>query len=293
MEARSYGINLNHLTAGEYLSFPDFFKEYTEAVLFMLKIKDDFLYEKYLIEKYRNEPEVESHISVGRPAMDAIRDTFPDRFISAGSRKKQSGKEFSPAWFDLWNEDYIITPEHSLFDLFFVYKLRQTDLLELYNLLNDFLGKEADNKRDFIRFLKLTLRKHSKKLMQPEQTETINEWIAEQEKESELSGTEETKIKGRIKRGRDDKVTLLNQEQTALLIYCLQKTNVILRDEFLNNKEAGLAFSILTGYSTDTIRQNLNKSELARTATSKNIDVVEKALKEVLRFIEQEIKPEE
>jgi hypothetical protein len=86
---------------------------------------------------------------------------------------------------------------------------------------------------------------------------------------------------------------LLNQEQTALLIYCLRKTKVILIDEFLNNKEAGVAFSILTGYSADTIRQNLSKTELHKTATAKNVEMVEKALKEVLKYIEKQVKPEE
>ena len=293
MEKRSHGINLNHLTAGEYLQFSASFKEYSEAVLFMLKIKDDFLYEDYLIEEYRNEPEVETLIGDGRQAMDAIKDAFPDRFISAGSRRKKEGEEFKPAWFDLWKEDYIITPEHPSYNLFFTYKLRQTDILELDKFLNDFLENEADTKTDFIRFLKLTLRKHSKKLLQPEQIDTINEWITEQEKEPALSGTIEPKIKGKIKRERDDKVTLLNQEQTALLIYCLRKTKVILIDEFLNNKEAGVAFSILTGYSADTIRQNLSKTELHKTATAKNVEMVEKALKEVLKYIEKQVKPEE
>src|ERR1039457_2065291 len=123
------------------------------------------------------------------------------------SDRKKEGEEFKPAWFDLWKEDYIITPEHPSYNLFFTYKLRQTDILELDKFLNDFLENEADTKTDFIRFLKLTLRKHGKKLLQPEQIDTINEWITEQEKEPALSGTIEPKIKGRIKRERDDKVT--------------------------------------------------------------------------------------
>ena len=37
-----------------------------------------------------------------------------------------------------------------------------------------------------------------------------------------------TKTKVKYKRQRDDALTKLNQEQTALLIYCLQKTRIIL-----------------------------------------------------------------
>ncbi len=109
----------------------------------------------------------------------------------------------------------------------------------------------------------------------------------------EISGTEKIKTKGKIKRERDDKATRLNQEQTALLIYCLRKTQVILKDEYLNNKEAGQAFSILTGYSADTLRQNLNKSEMARIASIKNVEAVAKVMKELQKFIEEEVKPEE
>ncbi|MBI4930509.1 MAG: hypothetical protein HY841_07090 [Bacteroidetes bacterium] len=109
----------------------------------------------------------------------------------------------------------------------------------------------------------------------------------------EISGTEKIKTKGKIKRERDDKATRLNQEQTALLIYCLRKTQVILKDEYLNNKETGQAFSILTGYSADTIRQNLNKSELARIATQKNITALLQTLTDIQKLIDKEIMPEE
>lgn len=109
----------------------------------------------------------------------------------------------------------------------------------------------------------------------------------------ELKGTVTTKTKGKIKRERDDKATSLNQEQTALLIYCLRKTKIILKDEYLNNKEAGQAFSILTGYSADTLRQNLNKSEMARIASIKNVEAVAKAMKELQKYVEEEVKPEE
>jgi len=291
MAERNYSINLNHLTTGEYLGFPNHFKEYGHAVLLMFKIKDDFIFEDRLIATIKDDPEVQHLIAGGMQPMEAIKTSFPDRFICMGTRKKKADDEYATAWFDLW-ADYEITPTDTLYDLFFTYKLRQTDLLELDNLLNYSVQNYSDNNTGFIRFLRLTLRKHGKKLLQPEQTETINEWIAEQEKETTLYGTADTKTKGKPKRERDDKITCLNQEQTALLIYCLRETKIILKDEFLNNKEAGRAFSMLTGYSADTIRQNLNKSEVARLATIKNIDTVTKALNDLLKFIEDKVKPE-
>jgi hypothetical protein len=292
MKGRNYDINLNYLTAGEYFSFRDSFDEYRKAVLYMFNVKGYFIFEDDLVEKFTDDVEVLHLIAGGKQPIEAIKSAFPDKFISAGSRIKKGQEGYTQAWFDLWDEDYIITPGNTLYDLFFTYHLRQADLLELDNLLNYFLDNYSDNRTDFMRFLQLTVRKHGKKLLQPEQIETVNEWMAEQEKGHILSGIPDIKTKGKPKRDRDDKITCLNQEQTALLIYCLRDTKIIFPDEFLNNKEAGHAFSVLTGYSADTIRQNLNKSEVARLATIKNIDAVTKALNDLLKFIENKVKPE-
>jgi hypothetical protein len=112
----------------------------------------------------------------------------------------------------------------------------------------------------------------------------------EKAEKAELSGT--IKTKGKHKRELGDRLTKLNQEQTALLIYCLQKGKLILKDEDLNNKEAGQAFSILTGFSADTLRQNLGKTELKRITTKKNIDAVHAVLTSLTILIDKEIKPD-
>lgn len=288
MKEREYRINLNHLTASERFRYPDRFKEYSEAVVYMLKIKDNFLFEEELIEEYKTDSEIQHLMKDGMSCIDAIIVTYPDRFVNAGKRRKKKEEEvFSQAWFDLWM-DYEITIKGFLYDLFFTYWLRHTDLLQLDSLLNYSLEKDyTGDKSEFIRFLKLTLRKHSKKLLQPEQTETINEWIVEKEKEASLSGTLEMKIKGKIKREREDSVTKLNQEQTALLIHFLQAGKIILKDEYLNNKEAGQAFSILTGYSADSLRQNLSKTELQRISTKKNVDMIANILTHLLLLIDK------
>jgi hypothetical protein len=293
MEESRYQINLNRLTCFEQLSYPDTFAAYRKAVIFLLQIKNMYIFEDELIEEYGDDDVLLSQTADGKPGIEAILAAFPDTLVSVGSRRKVTGEEpFMRAFLDL-GEDYDIIPQDLLYDLFFTYKLRQTDIMELDNALDYFLENyHTGSTADFIRFIKLTLRKHGKKLLQPEHIETIEEWMAETEKGVPLSGTTEARTKGKPKRQRDDKITLLNQEQTALLIYCLRETKVIFPDEFLNNKEAGQAFSILTGYSADTIRQNLNKSELSKVATLKNVEVVEKALREVLSYIERDIKPE-
>ena len=293
MRVQEYGINLNHLTAREYLGFRDSFEEYKKAVLFLLQIKDRIEFEDDLIAQYQSDFEVQRLMAEGMPGMEAIRSSFPDAFIGAGSRRKIKGKdEYTPAWYHLW-QDYNITPLDPNYDLFLAYRLRQADLMELDDILNSLLERYYNgNKVIFSRVLKLTLRKHGQTLLQPEQTDTINEWIYLQEKETFLSGIEETKGKVRIKRSRDDKVTILNQEQITLLIFCLQKTDVILKGELLSNKEAGQAFSILTGYSADTIRQNLSNEELHKISTAKNAIAVQKALETVLKFIDNKVMPE-
>lgn len=66
------------------------------------------------------------------------------------------------------------------------------------------------------------------------------------------------KCKGLSRQG-DDKLTSLNREQTVLLIYYLQAAKVFLRDEYLTDTDAGREFELLTGYSSNTIRQGLTK----------------------------------
>lgn len=62
-----------------------------------------------------------------------------------------------------------------------------------------------------------------------------------------------------------DKATTLSQEQSVLLLHYLKEIKVFLREHNLNNKDAGIAFGILTGYSHDTIRQKLGKIEPLQT----------------------------
>ena len=70
---------------------------------------------------------------------------------------------------------------------------------------------------------------------------------------------EEKPKKGKIKREANDKRTILSQEQTVLLMHYLQQEKVILKDDYLSDKDAGQAFETLTGYSQHTLRQNLGK----------------------------------
>lgn len=74
------------------------------------------------------------------------------------------------------------------------------------------------------------------------------------------------------------------------MIHFLQAGKIILKDEYLNNKEAGQAFSILTGYSADSLRQSLSDTELQRISTRKNMDIIANALTSLQLLINKEAK---
>lgn len=298
MEESNYTINLHDLSVHESRWFPESYRSYAKFAEALLKDKDIVLYEDELIKKFQNNLRMQELMEGGKTLAEALAIIFPNRFLCEGEYydedldEEETDPPLRIVWIDLWS-DYTISPDDYFYDIFFVYKLRQTDLLELDNLLNHFRDNYTSGSRDFLRFLQLALRKHAQELLKPDQLETINEWIEEQRKQPAQSAVDEVRTKGRPKRGREDKLTILSQEQTALLIYCLRKSKIILSEEFLNNKEAGHAFAILTGYSPDTIRQNLNKSEVVRLATAKNVKTVIRAVNDILDFIENNITPEE
>jgi hypothetical protein len=80
-----------------------------------------------------------------------------------------------------------------------------------------------------------------------------------------LTGVE-SNVEQPFKRGRSamrrdasDNWTVLNVEETVSFIHYLQKTKVFLKEEYLSDKDASLAFEILTGYSRNTIRVKLGQ----------------------------------
>jgi hypothetical protein len=97
-------------------------------------------------------------------------------------------------------------------------------------------------------------------------------------------------VKGAIKREPGDNLTRLNQEQTALLLHYLQNSRIVLKDEYLNNTQAGEALSMLTGYSANAMRQNLNKEEIKRLATKKNLTDLKNALISLNILVDNDLK---
>lgn len=97
-------------------------------------------------------------------------------------------------------------------------------------------------------------------------------------------------VKGRSMRIAGDNMTKLNQEQTVLLIHHLQRGRVILKDEYLTDKAAGQAFSMLTGYSAAALRIKLSPKEISHVQTKQNLKAVHDALTLILTHIEADIR---
>ena len=119
----------------------------------------------------------------------------------------------------------------------------------------------ANNFTSFSRLLALMIRKYEGSIISEKTAFTIQEWVAT--KDQQEKPAQETigsgKKHGRINRRAEDNITALNREQTILLIQYLKEAGVFLRDEYLTDADAGKAFELLTGYSQNTLRQDLGK----------------------------------
>ncbi|MBA3971236.1 MAG: hypothetical protein H0X46_03690 [Bacteroidetes bacterium] len=283
MKIDSYKLILNHITAGEHMlnmKTPEKYEEYKQMAFMFLNHKGKHLFEENILSQYRE-------------GMTLVKlfDQEQNRFVQ-GANHKKDGKN-QKTWYDLSAMEEIEREDH-FFDYFFACKLRQINLLEIDKCLAFHLEHSfKDDWQDYSRFLNITLRKHQK-MLGTDIVETVMEWIKLSETDNiskELSGNEKSaKTKNKVKRSRDDSVTKLNQEQTALLIHFLQIGKIILKDEDLNKKEAGQAFSILTGYSADSLRQNLSEKELNLISNKKNLAVISNAIINLGLLIDKEIK---
>ena len=84
-------------------------------------------------------------------------------------KRKDENSEWMLTWFDIW-EDYYISPKDQTYDLFFVYQIRNIDILAIDEFLNYQLEKYFDSDaQKFKRFILLAIRKHGNKLLKLEQ----------------------------------------------------------------------------------------------------------------------------
>ena len=149
-----YELTLRDITTSEFSSHLEFYNDYKEIAVKLLSNLKLFAFEEDAASEQEEEENFSEH---------------PDRYVSPEIPFQKRKGKLTRAWYDIWL-NYQIKPEDINYDIFFVLKFRHLDLLELDSFLNYQLENyyESDSKQ-FVRFLKLTMRKHSKKLLQSEQ----------------------------------------------------------------------------------------------------------------------------
>jgi hypothetical protein len=277
-----FKLILNHINHGEYeVATEKEFGEYTQMAFLFLNHKGKRLFEKDLLDLYREGMTIERLLSQEE-----------GRFIQ-GSNVKVDGK-MQKTWYDIASTDEVGRGD-SFFDYFFSCRMRHISLQDIDAFLDFHLKYSfGDDKKTYFRFLNIIMRQYEERILSPRIMDTVREWMKMNDLETgseELSGKANgIRTKNKAKRDRNDDLTKLNQEQTALLIHFLQAGKIILKDENLNNKEAGQAFSLLTGFSADSLRQNLSKEEIVRISNKKNFDAVSNALTSLQLMISRELK---
>lgn len=205
-------------------------------------------------------------------------------------------------YYNLWGE-YIIQPADHYYDTFFAHKLRQLDLLEVDKFLSyQFARCHSGNHDQFLRFLQLVIRKHGEKTLQPETVQTVQEWMQAQKsapgKNADTKDEEGRRgnqmvidLKGRPERGSGESWTKLTLVQTQYLISYLKEGRIIINDDdYLKAKAAGQAFSVLTGYSPDTLRENIKAESFTDKKRKENLSDLHRALTHVINLIENDLK---
>lgn len=285
MQKQEYELFLNRLSLPEYLNFREDYNDYVQAVILMLDLDRKYLFEDDILKEY------------DAKSMDEVTSKHVNRYFHTGSLKKKNEKikddPFIRIWYDVYSGIYI-EKSNPYYDLFFAYKLRQLDILNVDEFLSyQFEKWGIENKEMYLRFLKLVLRKYEGKLLNPATILTSIEWIRNNETQEQLSGDTKTdfkiKTKGKFKREANDGKTLLNQSQTALLIHYSMAGELFRREEYLTNSEAGLAFRILTGYDSEAMRQNLSEKNIADLKTPKNLKQLTSTLGHLIELINKDL----
>ncbi len=276
----NHEINLNRLCLWELLRHKDTYGQFKSDIIALLMPKDLYDFEDDLLARFKAK------------SMDQLISSHPDQFIRIGKRVKAEKNKWVDAWYDT-AKDYVITPDVPTYGLFLVYWLRNLEI----DQIDEFLRFQFHThfERDsllFRRTIHLAIRRHGK-MMRNEQIETVGEWLSGLDKPVEGETAKLIKIqgseKGRMKRGAAHKPTVLTQEQTALLIFFMQESRIILKDEYLHKTEAGHAFAVLTGFSPETLRHDLGKFRDIENITKKNLSELHTVLKQLIHLVEHTI----
>jgi hypothetical protein len=253
---QNFEVDLNFISSREYIGKTSDYNhqlEYVNVVTSMLSSEGLFLFEEDIVNRFNN-------LSFSEILQQN------ENFVQGHNRHNPARQgKLCPTYYDTWMS-LTITPDKSYYPFFFAHLLKHTDLLMIDECMAYQLKKyHANDFTTFSRLLLLMLRKFEGVVIPEKIMITIQEWMdvkAEQQKKEEGESDDPTssgKKRGRINRRAEDNITSLNREQTILLIQYLKQAGVFLRDEYLTDLDAGKAFELLTGFSQNTLRQDLGK----------------------------------
>lgn len=281
MEPNQYfEVNLNFISSREYQNQPEeiYKMEYEIIVTRLLSNEGLYLFEEDIIERYNN------------LSLSEILEQNANYVQSMNRRNPKKQDKLCHTYLDTWMS-LTIEPSNTFYPHFFALLLKHTDLLKLDHCLTYQLEKyHANNFTSFSRLLALLIRKYDGNIISEKKAFTIQEWIAtkDQREKSALETIGSGKKPGRINRRAEDNITTLNREQTILLIQYLKETGVFLRDEYLTDADAGKAFELLTGYSQNTLRQDLGK--FYQFQNKENLKKLHQTFSQLIHQIETQMK---
>lgn len=114
--------------------------------------------------------------------------------------------------------------------------------------------------------------------------------FTEEEEKPEPDTLGDLNTKGRIQRTPGDNLTKLSQEQTALLVDYLKRGSIVLKGDYLNDKTAGLALALLTGFSPESLRQKISPAKRKEVLTKKNLEALHDILTNITILIKRDLK---
>ena len=198
--------------------------------------------------------------------------------------------KFNPSLFDGLQERIDILFKESMneddsdFDYFFILELRHTELSEINNFLN-YHARQFDS--PFIEFLDNALANFDDLLVE-KQINKAKRWLEDNKgKNLKTIAIKRPNIK---QRSKDDTLTTLTNDQTALLFHYLKRSSVILKDKTLQTDlEIAKGISIMTGYSENSLRQGLSKAKKTDEINKEDLFVTQKKLKEIIRLITSDL----
>lgn len=241
-----YELVLNHISAREsMLREENRYDDYLRTTALWLNHQGRHLFADDIISRYSTLK------TIGEVLAQNKHQYVPGQLMQRGKKREQ-------VYYDTWGMD-VIEPDDAFFPFFFACKLSHTDILHLDDFLNYHLENSYHNDTEkYVRALQLIFRRYEH-LLKPDTITTAQEWISSHQKRQGLEGNEATTKKARVKRDAGDNITSLNLAQTAYFINLLKQSKVIIKDDImLTSKTAGEAFSLLTGYSPDTLRLKMN-----------------------------------